>query len=194
LLKLAVLGCGLVAAAVVGGCDRQSDKAAQPAASAPAGSVSAGIDRSQNGSTLPDLTLTDPAGGKLPLASLKGKPVLLNLWATWCAPCKAELNAIAENFTEWQKETGVKIYAVSIDDARNMEKVKPYVQGKNWEYEVLLDPNGDFKRAMNVNNVPHLFILDKNKIIVYQQNSAAPGDDEKLFELVKKIANNEPIK
>jgi hypothetical protein len=75
-----------------------------------------------------------------------------------------------------------------------MEKVKPYVQGKNWEYEVLLDPNGDFKRAMNVNNVPHLFILDKNKIIVYQQNSAAPGDDEKLFELVKKIANNEPIK
>jgi hypothetical protein len=47
---------------------------------------------------------------------------------------------------------------------------------------------------MNVNNVPHLFILDKDKVIVYQQNSAAPGDDEKLFELVKKVANNEPIK
>ena len=123
-----------------------------------------------------------------------GKPIIIDFWATWCSPCKAELNAIAENYADWQKETGVKIIAVSIDDARNMEKVKPYVQGKNWEYEVLLDPNGDFKRAMNVNNVPHLFILDKDKIIVYQQNSAAPGDDEKLFELVKKIANNEPLK
>jgi cytochrome c biogenesis protein CcmG, thiol:disulfide interchange protein DsbE len=123
-----------------------------------------------------------------------GKPIIIDFWATWCSPCKAELNAIAENYSDWQKETGVKIIAVSIDDARNMEKVKPYVQGKNWEYEVLLDPNGDFKRAMNVNNVPHLFILDKDKIIVYQQNSAAPGDDEKLFELVKKIANNESIK
>ncbi len=123
-----------------------------------------------------------------------GKPMLVDFWATWCGPCKAELNAIAEEYADWQKETGVKLVAVSIDDARNMEKVGPYVNGKNWEYEVLLDPNGDFKRAMNVNNVPHIFLVNGNGEIVWQQNSSAPGDEAKIFELVKKVAKGEEIK
>jgi cytochrome c biogenesis protein CcmG/thiol:disulfide interchange protein DsbE len=122
-----------------------------------------------------------------------GKPMIIDFWATWCSPCKAELNAIAETYADWQKETGVKLVAVSIDDARNMDKVGPYVNGKNWEYEVLLDPNGDFKRAMNVNNVPHVFVVNGNREIVWQQNSASPGDDEKLYEIVKKVAKGEPL-
>lgn len=123
-----------------------------------------------------------------------GKPMLVDFWATWCGPCKAELNAIAEDYADWQKETGVKLVAVSIDDARNMEKVGPYVNGKNWEYEVLLDPNGDFKRAMNVNNVPHIFLLNGKGEIVWQQNSSAPGDEAKIYDLVKKLAKGESIK
>ena len=122
-----------------------------------------------------------------------GKPMIIDFWATWCSPCKAELNAIAEDYADWQKETGVVIYAISIDDARNVDKVAPYVNGKGWEYEVLSDVNGDFKRAMNVNNVPHVFVINGNREIVYQQNSAAPGDDKKLYEIVKKLAKGEKI-
>mgnify|MGYP006186462195 CR=1 FL=1 len=89
-----------------------------------------------------------------------GKPIIISFWATWCSPCKRELNNIAEVYPDWVEETGVKLIAVSIDDARNMAKVAPYVNGQGWEYEIYLDPNYDFKRAMNVNNVPHTFLID----------------------------------
>ena len=98
-----------------------------------------------------------------------GKPIVISFWATWCKPCIKELNNIAEVYEDWQEETGVKVIAVSIDDARNMSKVKPKVNALLWDYEIYCDPNGDFKRAMGVGTVPHTFLLNENKEIVYQQ-------------------------
>ncbi len=122
-----------------------------------------------------------------------GKPILVSFWALWCKPCKKEMDAYNENYEDWQDETGVKIYAVSIDDARSTAKVLPFVSGKDWEMEVLLDPNGDFKRAMNVNMIPHTFLLDGNGNIVYQHTSYYEGLEEELYELVKKVAAGEDI-
>lgn len=113
-----------------------------------------------------------------------GKPMIINFWATWCAPCKKELNNIAEVYEDWVDETGVKLIAVSIDDARSQSRVLPYVNGSSWEYEVYIDTNQEFKRAMGVNNVPHTFLVDGNGNIVYQHNNYAPGDE---YELYKKI-------
>ncbi|RMG80873.1 MAG: TlpA family protein disulfide reductase [Bacteroidetes bacterium] len=122
-----------------------------------------------------------------------GKPIIISFWATWCSPCKRELNAIAEVYEDWVDETGVKLYAVSIDDARNLAKVAPTVNGQGWEYEILLDPNFDFKRAMNVNNVPHTFLVDGNGNIVWQHNSYSPGDEDELYELVKKLSEGKSV-
>lgn len=114
-----------------------------------------------------------------------GKPMIIDFWATWCKPCINELNTIQDRYADWQEETGVKIIAISIDDSRTSSSVAPFVSGKGWEYEVYLDINGDFKRAMNVNNVPHVFLLDGNGKIVLQHNSYTPGDEDELYEKIK---------
>jgi len=123
-----------------------------------------------------------------------GKPMVVSFWATWCKPCIQELMNISEVYEQWQKETGVKLIAISIDDARNTAKVPGFVKGKDWKYEVYLDPNSDLKRELGVNNVPHTFLLDGNKNIVWDHNSYTNGDEEKLYELIQKLTKGEPIK
>lgn len=122
-----------------------------------------------------------------------GKPIIINFWATWCSPCKRELENIAALYDDWVEETGVKLIAVSIDDVRNVAKVEPFINGKGWDYEILLDMNGDFKRAMSVNGIPHTFLVDSKGMIVWQNNNYTEGGEYELYELVKKLANGESI-
>ena len=137
---------------------------------------------------LPSVQLKDMNGKTVNTADLGFEgPVVFSFWATWCSPCKRELNTIHEVYADWQEETGVNLVAVSIDDQKTMASVAVYVNGKGWEYLVLMDPNGDFKRAMGVNNVPHTFLVDKDGNIVYSHNNYAPGDEEKLYEEIKKL-------
>lgn len=124
----------------------------------------------------------------------EGKPMIISFFALWCKPCMRELSAIADVYEDWQDETGVKVVAISIDDSRSMANVMPTVNGNGWEYEFYSDPNGDFKRVMGVNMIPHVFIVDGNKNVVYQHTSYAEGGENELYEIIKKIAAGESIK
>jgi len=151
--------------------------------------------QSHSVSPLPSVALKDLQGKTINTADLQndGKPFIIDFWATWCKPCILELNTIAENYEEWQNETGVKIYAISIDDARNSSKVGPLASGKGWEYEILLDENSDLKRALNINNIPHTFLVNGKGEIVWQHNSYTPGDEDLLYENLKNLIAGKPL-
>ena len=133
---------------------------------------------------LPSVNIKDMEGNSLNFSKISnnGKPMIISFWATWCKPCKAELNTIAEEYDDWVDETGVKLVAVSIDDARSSSRVEPYVNAQGWEYLVLMDPNSDLRRAMGVNNVPHTFLVNGVGKIVWDHNNYSPGDEEELYE------------
>ena len=138
---------------------------------------------------LPSVQLKDIDGKRVDTAKLNndGKPYIISFFATWCKPCLRELDAVNEVYADWQDETGVKLIAVSIDKAQDESKVKPLVNSKGYEYQVLLDPNGDFKRAMGVNMVPTVFIIDVKNNIVETRTQYTDGSEEHLIEAVRAL-------
>ena len=116
-----------------------------------------------------------------------GKPFIIDFFATWCKPCNRELSAISEVYDEWQKETGVKLYAVSIDKAQNANKVKPLVNQHGWEYEVILDPNSEFRKSFGGEMIPFVVICDGDGKIVYKHNGYTEGAEQELIEKVREL-------
>ena len=116
-----------------------------------------------------------------------GKPFIISFFATWCKPCNRELKAIHEQYAEWQEETGVKVIAISIDQAQNINKVKPLVDSEEWEYEILLDPNSEFRRAMGVQMIPHVFIIGGDGTIVEARSGYTDGGENHLIEKVREL-------
>ena len=142
---------------------------------------------------LPGVVIKDVNGKSVKTDTLSnnGKPFIIDFFATWCKPCNRELTAISEVYEDWQKETGVKVIAVSIDQAQNINKVKPLVDTHGWQYDVLLDPNGAFKRALGVQMIPYTLIVDGKGNIVYKHNGYTDGEEEELIEKVRELIKSE---
>ncbi|MCD8282233.1 MAG: TlpA family protein disulfide reductase [Prevotella sp.] len=138
---------------------------------------------------LPSVSLKDINGKTVDTAQLSndGRPFVISFFATWCKPCNRELSAIAEEYEDWQEETGVKLFAVSIDEGQNINKVKPLVDNHDWPYDVLLDPNSDFKRALGIQMIPYLLICDGNGNIVYKHNGYTEGAEQEVIEKVREL-------
>lgn len=116
-----------------------------------------------------------------------GKPFIIDFFATWCKPCNRELTAISEVYDEWVEETGVKLFAVSIDQAQNMHKVKPLVDSHGWPFEVLLDPNSDFRRALGGQMIPFTLVCDGRGNIVHKHSGYTDGEEAELIDKVREL-------
>jgi len=140
------------------------------------------------GKRIPDVSILDINGN--PYQTIKmaneGRPFVVVFWKTCCKPPLRELSALNDVYDDWKEQTGVKIYAVAIDDARSSKTVKPFVDGQSWEFEVLLDVNQDLKRSMNVYGVPHTFVLNGSGEIVGQKLLYSEGDENDILEMIRK--------
>jgi len=116
----------------------------------------------------------------------KDKLYVFSFWATWCTPCISELDELNDVQEEWKKSVNFEVIAVATDDSRTQKRVKPLINGKGWDYHVLLDTNQDFKRAMSIVNIPYTIVV-KNGVIVHIQNGYVPGNEKELFEKLKTL-------
>ena len=130
----------------------------------------------------PNITLKNTEGKDVNLVERsKKKMIVVSFWATWCGPCIQELEAINDSYEELQDEMGFELIAVSIDNSRSVSRVKPMVNGKDWDYEVLLDTNQEMKKALNFSAPPYLLIIKDGKIL-YTHSGYTPGSEDEVFE------------
>lgn len=142
----------------------------------------------QSQTLLPNITLKTLEGDFFYTSQLNNlKPTVISLWATWCVPCINELDAINDVFEDWQDEVDFDFYAISVDDSRTLKRVRPMVNGKGWNYNILLDTNGNLKRSLGAAAVPVTLIVKDGKI-VYRHSGYTPGAEDDLFEELKKHA------
>jgi cytochrome c biogenesis protein CcmG, thiol:disulfide interchange protein DsbE len=141
--------------------------------------------------SMPSVEVKDAEGKTINLSSLAGdgKIRVFSFWATWCSPCKKELDAIHEFYEEWQTKYNVELVAVSVDDARTMPKARTMVEEKGWLYRILFDSTKALQNAAGVASVPYTFLVDEKGNIVYEHTGYAPGDELELEEKIKELAN-----
>lgn len=146
--------------------------------------------KTSSNSDIPSIVLKDVNGQEVDLQkeTHKGKLTIISFWATWCSPCKKELENMNDVIDDWRKNYNVQLIAISIDDARNAMKVKPYIEGKKWDFPVLLDVNQDTKRSLNFPNVPYTLVVDQNGKIVYKHVGYTEGDERILEAKLKQLA------
>lgn len=145
------------------------------------------MSNSQNELPSVELKTIDGKDISIEEATNKDGVTIISLWATWCVPCLKELDAINDIYEEWQEETNVELIAVSVDDSRTVKRVKSMVNGKDWDYTILLDTNNDLKRALNASSIP-LTILVKDNKIVYEHSGYSPGAELELYKKIKELS------
>ena len=140
----------------------------------------------QTARDVPDAQLVDMKGNKVSFKDIikSDKPVIVSFWATWCANCINELDAINEVYADWQEETGVKLIAISEDDDRTARRILSSVNGRNWDYEIYRDFNFELKRALNMPDIPYLIIIKNGKIVAEHINYS-PGIEDEIYEMIK---------
>lgn len=142
------------------------------------------------GTPAPDFTLPDLNGIEHTLSKYKGKVVFLNIWATWCQPCKDEMPSM-EKLHQRFKDKDFIMLAVSIDKD-GKKSVEPFMKEYNLTFTALLDPEGITSKMYKTTGVPETFIVDKDGTVIHKVIGPRDWGKEALFEIFENIINRTP--
>lgn len=146
------------------------------------------------GSAAPDFAATDFDGNPVRMADLNGEVVLLNIWATWCAPCRVEMPSM-QRLHDVLGPRGLKVVAVSIDAPLGLidrsgyagGDVKAFAEELGLTFPIWLDPAGEVKRVYRATAVPETFLIDRNGTIIRKVPGATEWDSEANIESISRL-------
>jgi cytochrome c biogenesis protein CcmG/thiol:disulfide interchange protein DsbE len=118
----------------------------------------------QEGFSAPDFTLKTPTGESYTLSDLKGQAVLVNLWATWCPPCRAEMPAMQKMYEEY-KSQGLVVLAINMTYQDTFSAVLPFVNQHGLTFPILLDETGEVGGAYQLRSLPSSYFINRAGII-----------------------------
>jgi peroxiredoxin len=118
----------------------------------------------QRGLSAPDFTLQTLSGETLALSELRGQPVLINFWASWCPPCRAEMPAMQRIYTAYQTQ-GFVVLAINVTSQDTIENAKAFATENGLTFPIFLDTDGAVSRLYRAESLPTSFFVDRNGII-----------------------------
>ncbi|PSR15254.1 MAG: TlpA family protein disulfide reductase [Bacteroidetes bacterium] len=113
---------------------------------------------------------------------------IISFWATWCKPCQAELDAVADLYPDWQENLNVQMVAITIDTQRQLSKVPGLLSTKGWEYTVLSDANNILKNQLGFQAIPQTYVVDRAGNVLYNHSGYTAGDEYVLEEKLKELS------
>ena len=137
-----------------------------------AGCISTSTQGVEVGNLAPDFQLQDLNGQTVSISNLRGKPVLINFWATWCPPCRGEMPYLQEIYEEWASRD---LVILTINIGEGSPTVEAFMQSNNLSFTVLLDTKQDVAQKYNIQYIPTTFFIDKDGIIQDKVIGAFPN-------------------
>ena len=144
-------------------------------------------DGSQNLGKMPNIDIRLLNGKKTTMYKLLEKgPILIDFWATWCKPCKQVMNHL-DNFHKKYEQEGFQVLMINQDTPRSLGKVKAYINSKDFDFLVSLDPNQQISKKLNGQIMPNLILIDEDKNIQWRHQGYMPGEEVEIEDEIKRI-------
>lgn len=137
----------------------------------------------------PQVAVEDLNGQKidLPVYFQDGNPKIVSLWATWCGPCRMELNALKKVYPKWKKNYNVEIVAITVDFPSMLNRAKDMFEKNEWDYTFLYDKDQELLKELGIRAIPYSMLIDGQGNIQSVQTGYFPGYEKELEMKIKAL-------